>query len=187
MILQLTSMSKQDEICRDLSLRWISYKYSLLQQPPGGWFNKKMSSYQYRKSHCGDKTILRPSYLHNGISYTGKTTFLYWIRALMRNAWWIIHQDLFISLQWRHNECGGVSNRQRLDCLLNCLFRHRSKKTSKLRFTGLYEGNSLVTDEFPAQRASIGDNVPIWWCHHIMAWCLVGLKPLGTWLLLILL
>ena len=40
-----------------------------------------MSSYQYRKSHCGDKTILRPSYLHNGISYTGKMIFLYWIRA----------------------------------------------------------------------------------------------------------
>ena len=49
---------------------------------PGGWFNIKMLSYQYRKSHCGDKTILRPSYLHNGVSYTGKTTSLYWIRAL---------------------------------------------------------------------------------------------------------
>ena len=36
-----------------------------------------MSSYQYRKPHCGDKTILRPSYLHNGISYTGKMTSLY--------------------------------------------------------------------------------------------------------------
>ena len=48
---------------------------------PGGWINIKMSSYQYRKSHCGDKTILRPSYLHNGISYTGKTTSLYWIGA----------------------------------------------------------------------------------------------------------
>ena len=42
-----------------------------------------MSSYQYRKSHCGDKTILWPSYLHNGISYTGKMTSLYWIRALV--------------------------------------------------------------------------------------------------------
>ena len=40
-----------------------------------------MSSYQYRKSHCGDKTILRVSYLHNGISYTGKMASLYWIRA----------------------------------------------------------------------------------------------------------
>ena len=34
-----------------------------------------MSSYQYRKSHCGDKTVARSSYLHNGISYTGKTTY----------------------------------------------------------------------------------------------------------------
>ena len=47
----------------------------------GPWFNIKMSSYQYRKSHCGDKTVVRSSYLHNGISYTGKTTSLYWIRA----------------------------------------------------------------------------------------------------------
>ena len=40
-----------------------------------------MSSYQYRKSHCRDKTILRPSYLHNGISYTDKMASLCWIRA----------------------------------------------------------------------------------------------------------
>ena len=42
----------------------------------------KMSSYQYRKSHCGDKTAVRSSYLHNGISYIGKITSLYWIMAL---------------------------------------------------------------------------------------------------------
>ena len=48
---------------------------------PGPRFNINMTSYQYRKSHCGDKTILRPSYLHNGISYTGKIISLYWIRA----------------------------------------------------------------------------------------------------------
>ena len=36
-----------------------------------------MTSYQYRKSHCGDKTILRPSYLHNGISFTNKMSSLY--------------------------------------------------------------------------------------------------------------
>ena len=47
---------------------------------PGPCFNIKMSSYQYRKSHCGDKTVVRSSYLHNGISYTGKMS-LYWIRA----------------------------------------------------------------------------------------------------------
>ena len=38
----------------------------------------KMSSYQYRKSHCEDKTVVRSSYLHNGISYAGKMSSLYW-------------------------------------------------------------------------------------------------------------
>ena len=52
-----------------------------MQKSTGAWFNIVMPSYQYRKSHCGDKMILRPSYLHNGISYIGKTTSLYWIRA----------------------------------------------------------------------------------------------------------
>ena len=28
-----------------------------------------MSSYQYRKSHCGDKTVVRLSYLHNWWTY----------------------------------------------------------------------------------------------------------------------
>ena len=32
------------------------------------------------------------------------------------------------TLQWRHNERNGVSNRRRLDCLLNSLSRRRSKK-----------------------------------------------------------
>ena len=52
------------------------------------------------------------------------------------------------------------------DCLLNRWFRHRSKKTSKLHITGLCEGNSPVTSEFPAQRASNVGNVSIWWRHH---------------------
>ena len=49
---------------------------------PVGWFNINITSYQYEKSHCGDKTILRSSYLHNWISYTSKTTSLYWIGVL---------------------------------------------------------------------------------------------------------
>ena len=63
---------------RIAAIHGLAYSNSL---SPGPWFDIKMSSYQYRKSHCEDKTILRPSYLHNGISYTCKTTSLYWIRA----------------------------------------------------------------------------------------------------------
>ena len=55
-----------------------------------------MTSYQYRKSHCGDKTILRPSYLHNGISYTCKTTSLYWIRAQLTTWTALFSFDLII-------------------------------------------------------------------------------------------
>ena len=69
-------------------------------------------------------------------------------------------------LQWRHKGRDNVSNHQPHDCLLNRLFRRRSKKTSKLRVTGLCVGNSPVTGEFPAQMASNAENVSIWWCHH---------------------
>ena len=79
-----------------------------------------MWSYQYRKSHCGDKMVIRSSYLHNGNSYTGKTS-LYWIRAqVMEQIWirwmkWILkkykvktkcHKFGFvvpIVKQWKHN------------------------------------------------------------------------------------
>ena len=64
--------------------RWLS---------SGPWFNIRMSSYQYKKSHCGDKTILRPSYLHNGISYTGKMTSLYWIGAQIARRFWCTERE----------------------------------------------------------------------------------------------
>ena len=57
-----------------------------------------------------------------------------------------------VTLQWRHNGCDGVSNHQSHDCLLNCLFRRRSKKTSKLRVTGLCAGNSPVTGIFSVRK-----------------------------------
>ena len=71
-----------------------------------------------------------------------------------------------VTLQWRHNGRDGVSNHRRLECLLNRLFRHRSKKTLKLRVTGLGEGNPPVTGGFRSQRASNAENVFIWWRHH---------------------
>ena len=70
------------------------------------------------------------------------------------------------ALRWRHYERDGVSNHRRLGRFLNRLFVRRSKKTSKLRVTGLCEGNSPVTGEFPSQRASNAENVSIWWRHH---------------------
>ena len=46
-------------------------------------------------------------------------------------------QIINTTLEWRHDDRDGVSNHQRLDCLLNRLFGRRSKKTSKIRVTGI--------------------------------------------------
>ena len=82
------------------------------------------------------------------------------------------------ALHWRHNQCDGVSNHRRLDHLLNRLLRHRSKKTSKLRVTGLFERKSQVTSDFPRQRASNAENVSIWWRHHVI---LTMPRPIQRW------
>ena len=71
-----------------------------------------------------------------------------------------------VSLQWRHNGSNDIPNHQPHHCLLNRLFRHRSKKTSKLPVTGLCAGNSPLTGEFPAQMVSNAENVFIWWRYH---------------------
>ena len=64
------------------------------------------------------------------------------------------------TLHWRHNERDDVSNHRRLDGLSNYLFRRRLKNTSKLRGTGLCDGNSPVTGEFPSQKASNAEMFP---------------------------
>ena len=77
------------------------------------------------------------------------------------------HNIMIYHLQWRHNGRDSVSNHQPHDCLLNRLFRRRSKKTSKPRITGLCAGNSPVPGEFPTQMASNAENISIWW-HHVV-------------------
>ena len=95
---------------------------------------------------------------------------------LTRSYWWQVKIGIgngmistrrsAVTLQWRHNGRGSVSNHQPHDCFLNRLFRRRSKKTPKLRVTGLCVGNSPEAGELPAQMASNAENVSIWWRHH---------------------
>ena len=76
--------------------------------------------------------------------YVGSNTSL-WMARL---------QCVFSTLQWRHNGRDGVPNHKLHDCLLNRLFRRRSKKTPKLHVTGLCAEKSSATGEFPVQMAS---------------------------------
>ena len=75
--------------------------------------------------------------------------FLSWQRLEM-----LYQTVVCVPLLWRHNGRDGVSNLQPQLCLINRLCGHRSKKTSKLRVTGLCAVNLPVTGEFPTQRAS---------------------------------
>ena len=116
--------------------------------------------------------------------------YITWFATCIRMYSAIIFQ-IPIILQWRHNGHNGVSNHQPHDSLLNRLFRHSSKKTSKLRVTDLCEGNSPGTGVFPAQKASNAENVSIWWRHHVtirrsrrhacipsnsFAWCIIPIS-----------
>ena len=100
----------------------------------------------------------------------------YWIRKNMKpNAvycYWNIVDD--VALPWRHNGRDGVSNHQPHDCVLNRSVRRRSKKTSKLRVTGLCAGISPVTSEFPAQSPVMRKNVSIGWRHHVKQHFTIG-------------
>ena len=100
--------------------------------------------------------MLFPSYWWTKISYTLHMPYSEWNSS---------HQTGYQQL-WHYNECNAISNHQCLDCLLNHLFRNRSKKTWKLHVTGLCDGNPLVTGGFPWQRTSNVENVSIWWRHH---------------------
>ena len=98
-------------------------------------------------------------------SYVTSTCYEFVFR---KNHIYILHlwKVVICTLLLRHNGCGSISNHQPHDCLLNHFSRRRSKKTSKLRVTGLCAGNSPVTGEFPAQMASNAENASIWWRHH---------------------
>ena len=84
------------------------------------------------KSHCGDKTILRPSYLHNGISYTGKMTSLYWIAALVPSMTYeidhkisLMKTQITVQKYKRTLLCQSYQYKKRLKSLYKIIFRDR--------------------------------------------------------------
>ena len=70
------------------------------------------------------------------------------------------------TLQWRHNGRDGVSNHQPhhyFSTVYWGAYRRKHQRSASLAFCA---GNAPVTGEFPAQKASIVENVSIWWRHH---------------------
>ena len=96
--------------------------------------------------------------VESGCRFTVLLGFVLLIHQFLPRYFW--QHITQATLQWRHNERNGVSNYQPNDCLPNCLFRRKSKKTSKLRVTGHCEGKSPVTSEFPSQNTITRKMVP---------------------------
>ena len=90
-----------------------------------------------------------------------------------------------MALHWRHNDYDGVSNHQPCGCLLKRLFRRGSKKTSKLRVTGLCVGNSPgpvnSPHKGPVTRKMFPFDDVIMGKYPIIAWDWVYLHD-GPWL-----
>ena len=69
------------------------------------------------------------------------------------------------SLQWRLNWHDGVSNHQ-LKSVYSPVYSGADQGKHQSSASLAFEGNSPVTGEFSAQRASNAENVSIWWRHH---------------------
>ena len=92
--------------------------------------------------------VSQPTYLYNVNPHIPKTVFILRqdpeIELTLTStslANYQVSLQVTWTLQW-HHECDAISNHQPHDCLLNPLFRRRSKKTSKLCATNLCAGNS---------------------------------------------
>ena len=70
--------------------------------------------------------------------------------------------DIWLSLQWCHNEHDSVSNHQRLDFLLNRLFRRWSKKTSKFSVTSFVKGIHRWPHKGPVMRKMFSFDESSW-------------------------
>ena len=153
-------------------------------------FNIKMTSCQYRKSHCGDKTILRPSYLHNGISYTDKTTSLYWIRAqapMQHKGICNRHIDPTRSVSGvfspgvlqingvHYNDVimGAIASQITSLTIIYSIVYSDANQRKHQSSASLVFARGIHRGEVPAQMASNAENVSIWWRHH--GWCFTSL------------
>ena len=116
-----------------LAKKWLSWNILCIQE-------SRMHSYSIVVYSSGD-IFAREMHITN--------------KTLKLNLGWIAHHSsCCVSLQWRHNGHDSVT------IVYSTVYSDaRSKKTSKLRVTGLC---------VPAQMASYAENVSILWRHHVI-------------------
>ena len=130
-----------------------------------------MSSYQYRKSHCGDKTVVRSSYLHNGISSTSKMASLYWISPqVISGHTWCWHGSPRI-VQFQYQRGVIITHPPPLDKMVAILADDNF-------YCIFLNGNVRIPNKISLKyvpRSPVDNREAL---VQLMAWCWTGDKPL---------
>ena len=164
-------------LINDTSIYITCFKHSMCQQKYVMWWPHRCTwcwSIYYganlpisgQTCDVVDMSICTPSQIHvcTYFEYNFDThvDLICLCRMIPSSGWRFHHYQTCLSCasQWHHTEHDDVSNHQPHQCLLSRLFGRRSKKTSKLRVTGLCAGNSPGTGEFPAQTSSNAEMFP---------------------------
>ena len=139
----------------------------------------------FTSSACGPTNLIEPS-----VYYGSVDGILMNLQTWGHGSWWVHLRSLdhyHYLLWWHDRAASGPWNRgfstsinygdvirsamasqiTGLSIVYSAGCLGATKKISKLRATGLGEGNLSVTGEFLAQRASNAENVSIWWRHHV--------------------
>ena len=129
--------------------------------------------YHFSSYDLPDK--MTPYFGRNEISAMNVYSYIHWCHRTIS----FINKDVkYKSLHWRHNGHYCVSNYQPHDCLSNRLFRRRSKKTSKIRVTGLCAGTSPGPVNSPQKESVTRKMFPF--DDVIMLWLKMGSVNKGT-------
>ena len=138
--------TRNDYLLRTISMRFCSAWFVFVMQSPGNYL---FHFIQDKSLHYHIDCIVHPKGCVQTQPVRQKPQqnkqngnwLRIWGQVLRLNSLWP-SDAIWITLQWRHNDHDSVSNHQPHGRLFNRLFRRRSKKTSKLRVTGLCVGNS---------------------------------------------
>ena len=146
-----------------------SYKYVLLTLHT--WWRHQMETYSAKLALCAGNSPVPVNSPHKG-QWRGALMFslIYiWINGWVNNREagdlrrHQAHCDVIVMKGKHYNDTIMSAMASRITSLTiiypTFFIRRRSRKTSMLRVTGLCEGNSPVTSEFPMQRASNAENV----------------------------
>ena len=142
-----TQMIPPNPIRNIIYTQLVVHKNTFYQQRIQSKSEKNNVNHIFLELYCRKKNMFQ--YFYSSCLITPMTQINDMLKLILKKdkytliLYIVIVTWLRMTLQWRNYGHDGVSNHQPQQCLLNRSFGRRSKKTSKLRVTGLCVGKSL--------------------------------------------